>query len=287
MKIIKIGSRGSKLAMKQSNLVKSAIEKKFPDIICEIIIIKTEGDRILDRPLLEFGGKGVFVSEIEEGIINNTFDIAVHSAKDMPNTVLKGLKIGGVLKREDPRDVLLSLKSNKKIKTIGTSSLRRKLQIEEILDNIETKHIRGNVDTRINKLRNGEYDGIILAVAGLKRLNLLEEEDLEYTYFDENSITPASGQGIIAIEMREDDELSFVIDEINDKKTFSELILERRILEIFNAGCHSAFAAFTRINNEDVEIIVMNEKNGSVIKKQDVIKLLDLDKYLEGVKNIG
>lgn len=257
---IRIGTRGSELALAQTNQVIAALHERFPDVLTETVILQTKGDKIPDKPLPAFGGKGVFVEEIERALAEGSIDIAVHSAKDMPMELGDSLELAGVLKRADARDVLVVQKESaiaewlnqkkdsategkecrKNPFVIGTGSLRRQFQLKKCYPACICKSIRGNVTTRLQKLRAGEYDGIILAAAGLERLGLLEEKDLEYRFFSKKEMLPAGGQGIIAIEGRKGDRITEMIWEISDGKTCQELLLERRLLKIVGAGCHEA-----------------------------------------------
>lgn len=226
------------------------MKKKYPTIECEKVILKTTGDRILDRPLLEFGGKGVFVTEFEQAIYNGTLDYAVHSAKDMPMELHKGLAIVSVLERGDARDVLITKQgfemASAKSAVIGSGSSRRIAQFAKLYPDASFCGLRGNVTTRLQKLREGQYDGIILAAAGLSRLDLLQEDDLCYTFFDLWDMVPAGGQAIIAVEGRLDDDQRFLC-EVTDEKTALELDTERNILKKLSAGCHEAVGVFAKI----------------------------------------
>lgn len=268
---IKIGTRGSNLALAQTDLVIGEMKKHYPELEFKVVIIKTIGDKILDKPLLEFGGKGVFVAEFEEALLRNEIDLAVHSAKDMPMQISEGLDIIGVLKREDPRDVLITMKSTiveeKESIVIGTSSLRRKIQIEELYSNIKCISIRGNVNTRLKKLSEGMYDGIILAVAGIKRLKMDKESEYNYKYLDFDMMVPSGGQGIIAIEGRSDSELSRLLRNISDPKAMMELEIERRALEIFGAGCHEPIGVLSIVSQNEVIIRMFKEVKGKILKK--------------------
>ena len=207
-KKIKIGTRGSSLALWQANTVKNAIHSKYSNIDIEIVKIKTMGDKIKDVPLAKIGGKGLFLKEIEETLLSNKIDLAVHSMKDVPVILPEGLEIYATLKREDPRDVLISqkyknLKYFPENSVIGTSSLRRKAQILKYNSGINIKDLRGNVQTRLKKLKEHQYDGIILAMAGLLRLGLA---DVITEAIDLNLMIPAVCQGIIGIEVGKDNE---------------------------------------------------------------------------------
>ena len=245
---IRIGTRDSKLSLAQAMLVIQAIEKACPGSRPQLVCRKTAGDKLLDRPLVDFGGKGAFVSEFEEGLLRGEIDFAVHSAKDLPMELADGLGILGVLPREDRLDVLVTLKGKKAKGTvsIGTASLRRSLQIKELGKalwpgcQVCPRLLRGNVLTRLDKLEQGLYDGIVLAAAGLKRLDIqgIREGRYEYRVFSEEEMIPAGGQGIIAVEGRRDDRLNWIIRRIIHQETMEELLVERMALKRLNAGCH-------------------------------------------------
>ncbi|HEY4715821.1 MAG TPA: hydroxymethylbilane synthase, partial [bacterium] len=205
MKRIRIGTRASKLALVQANAIKSAIERKHAGISVEIIKIKTTGDKILDVPLAKIGGKGLFVKEIEEMLLRRDVDIAVHSMKDVPVEIPEGLGIVVTTKREDPRDVLISSDGRRLYELnnalIGTSSLRRQVQLKNILRSPIIENLRGNLDTRIRKLKEGRYDAVIVAMAGLRRMGL-QAEVTEVIPTD--VMLPAVGQGCLGIEAHMD-----------------------------------------------------------------------------------
>ncbi|MDO5293004.1 MAG: hydroxymethylbilane synthase [bacterium] len=264
---IKIGTRKSALAMAQTELVIQAIKRVHPDVSIEIITMTTKGDKILNQPLIAFGGKAVFVSEFEEAIADGTIDFAVHSAKDMPMELLEGLDVVAVLERADPRDVLVRVKGDKRqLNTIGTSSLRRQMQVKEYYPMADCCNIRGNVGTRLEKMKNGQYDGIILAMAGLSRLGLLDSEEYEFEVFDSTSFLPAAGQGIIAIEGRKDDFCSKLLEQINHKETAYRLQTEREVLRLLEAGCHEPVAVYSEIHDDTIQLSVLYEQDGKVVK---------------------
>lgn len=276
-KLTRIGTRGSALALAQTELVVSAIKAKYPGAVIEKVIISTKGDREIDKPVSSFGDKGVFIAEIEEALSNGSIDMAVHSAKDLPGELKEGLCIPCVLPREDARDVLVTRAGtlfedlrDKPGVVIGTGSRRRQMQFLKLCGNAEFKGIRGNVDTRINKLRNGVYDGIILAAAGLKRLCLDKEKDLSYKYFDMEEIMPAGGQGIIAVEARNEDVkkdtyTGRILRDINDSGTFIHFQNERKIIEASGAGCNSSIGVISYFDNKGNEeflcVDVLNGRN--------------------------
>jgi len=248
-----IATRGSKLALWQANFVKSMLEQK--GISCELLIVKTKGDEITDISLEKAEGKGFFTKEIEEALISSRADIAVHSHKDLPTEVHPDLVIAAVPLREDPSELLLirkdavdekkilSLKLNAKV---GTSSSRRKSQLLAFRNDLDTSDLRGNVPTRIDKLRNGMYDAILIAAAGVERLEL-DTSDLHAVNLDPREFIPAPAQGALAIQVRKTDaSLIEALQFLNDPQTASEVELERKILNLFNGGCHSPVAAFAQ-----------------------------------------
>lgn len=248
--MIRIGTRKSKLALIQTELVKTQILKYFPNEKIEIVHVVTHGDKVLDKPLGEIGGKGVFTKEIEEKLLDKTIDIAVHSAKDVPMELADGLCLGAVLLRDDNRDVILKRKETKKIgagSIIGTSSLRREIQIKQISPDVTIKSLRGNVGTRIDKLKSGEYDAIILAAAGLKRLGLDNDKELDYIYPDKEKFISAAGQGILAIECRNGD-LKDVMAVLDDRKARICLEAEREFLKCLDGSCNAPCGAHCTVD---------------------------------------
>lgn len=249
---IKIGTRGSQLALWQSEWVKAEIEKHNQGITAELVVIKTKGDKILDVPLAKVGGKGLFVKEIEEALLDGRIDLAVHSMKDMPAEIPAGLCIGAVPARENPRDVLISkngekLSDLKKGAVIGTSSLRRSSQLLHARPDIQITQLRGNLNTRLKKLESGEMDAIILAAAGVKRLGL-EERITEY--LDTGLMLPAVGQGALCIESRENDPyISTLIEKIDDEKTRTVVFGERAFLHRLEGGCQVPIAAHGKLED--------------------------------------
>lgn len=271
---IKIGTRKSKLALAQTNMVVNEIKKYFPSINIEVVHFTTKGDKVLNKPLINIGGKGVFVTEIEDALINKEIDLAVHSAKDLPLKLQDNLTISAVLKRGNYRDTLVTVKGKKidfsrKI-IIGTGSNRRKLAFKNLYPNAAFKDIRGNVDTRLNKLYNGEYDGIILAMAGLERLDLLSDSRFTFTPFDYKDFVPAPCQGIIAIESRNND-LTEILSKINHKDTFYSFQTERHILNILNADCGMPLGAYSFVENNKINAVYTSDSK-EIITKSDLIE---------------
>ena len=256
-KKIIIGSRGSRLALIYADRAKNEILKVHNTQDIEIKSITTEGDKILDRRLSENGGKGLFCKKIEEELLEKTIDIAVHSLKDMPSEETEGLLTNCFLKRNDPREILIS-KENKKIEDlnsnaiIGTSSFRREFQLKKMRADLSYQLIRGNIDTRIKKLNNGLYDAIILSYAGIKSLNL--NQNISQT-FSTSEIIPSAGQGVIALQCRKDDSnLIDILKNVNHQLTHNCILAERNVLKILEGDCETAVGAFARIENNKIYI---------------------------------
>ncbi len=256
---IKIGTRGSLLAVRQAEIAKEIILEQFPQKNVEIITIKTTGDKILDKSLDKIGGKGIFVKEIETALLEGTIDIAVHSMKDMSDEMPDGLILGAVLKRENPMDVLVTKEGKKlwelpKGAKIGTGSLRRKLQLLALRPDLEILPIRGNIHTRLRKMEEG-MDGVVLAAAGLIRAGL--KERISY-YFELDEMIPASGQGILALQIREDDEeIRKIAKKVNDNEADICQKAERAFLKGIGADCHTPAGAFARKQGETLEMRAM------------------------------
>lgn len=271
---IKIGTRKSKLALAQTNMVVNEIKKYFPSINIEVVHFTTKGDKVLNKPLINIGGKGVFVTEIEDALLNKEIDLAVHSAKDLPLKLQDNLTISSVLKRGNYRDILVTVKGKEidfsREIIIGTGSNRRKLAFKNLYPNATFKDIRGNVDTRLNKLYNGEYDGIILAMAGLERLDLLSDSRFTFTPFDYKEFVPAPCQGIIAIESRNND-LTEILSKINHKDTFYSFQTERHILNILNADCGMPLGVYSFVENNKINVVYTSDSK-EIITKSDLIE---------------
>ena len=252
-----IGSRGSKLALKYAEIAKKAFLKEL-DIEIEIKKITTEGDLVLDRRTSEIGGKGEFIKNIEKELISKNIDVAVHSLKDVPSIKTKGLKMECFLKRNDPQEVLinkenLTLDKIKKNSVIGTSSLRREFQLKHLRPDLNFKLIRGNIDTRIKKLDEDQYDSIILAKAGLVSLSI---ENRISEVFECKKIVPPAGQGTIVLQSREDDDkLNSILSKINHFETSIEAKVERKILSVLEGDCNTAAGIYANIKGKNVNII--------------------------------
>ena len=238
---IKIGTRKSPLALRQTQIVIDSIKEKIPELNFEIVPIVTQGDKILNKPLISFGGKGVFVSEFEESILNGNIDLAVHSAKDMPLNLHDKLDIVYIPQRSDYKDVLITKKGVTYSPTdkfvIGTGSIRRKYQINKIYPNATFKDIRGNIGTRLEKLNNNQYDAIVLAYAGLERMNILDDQ-YNFKIFNINECICAGCQGIIAVEGLKNSPISRILSSAENSSARISFEIERGIMKIINSGCH-------------------------------------------------
>ena len=247
---ITVGTRGSKLALWQANWVKNAIEGIHPELTVELAIIKTKGDKILDVPLAKVGGKGLFVKEIEEALLDRRIDLAVHSMKDMPAEIPAGLCIGAIPPREEPRDVLITRKNLpldqlKNGARIGTSSLRRAAQLLLVRPDLAIVPLRGNLDTRLKKLETESLDAIVLAAAGVRRLGLA---DRITQVLDESVMLPAVGQGALCIEIREQDPvIAPVVTALDDLPTRQVVMGERAFLNRLEGGCQVPIAGHGQI----------------------------------------
>lgn len=256
MKKITIASRDSKLALWQTNFVKLRIEQEL-GIDCEVITMKTQGDIILDKPLSKIGGKALFMKELEIAMQSGKADIAVHSLKDIPYELPEGFTIASFMPREDPRDAFVSndFKNIDELPqgaVVGTSSLRRKAQLLSYRKDLVIKDLRGNVQTRLAKLDRGDYDAIILAGAGLIRLEL--QARIAQIIPVEISL-PAVGQGVVAIEVLEkDSKVLNVLEKLNDKQSYQTSLAERAFNQELKGGCHVAIAAFATLKNDEITL---------------------------------
>jgi hydroxymethylbilane synthase len=256
-KELRIGTRGSQLALFQANWVKEKLAQAHPHLKVTLIKIKTTGDKIQDAPLAKIGGKGLFVKEIEEALIQKRIDLAVHSIKDVPTELPEGLYLSVITKREDPRDVFISkdgirLKDLPRGAKIGTSSLRRQAQLLHFRDDFVMIPLRGNLDTRLKKLKTLNLDGIVLALAGVRRLGL--EERVTEVIPTEISL-PAIGQGALGIETRKgDEEVEETTRFLNDPESSIAISAERAFLKRLGGGCQVPIAAFGRIEDSTLKI---------------------------------
>ncbi|HKO96351.1 MAG TPA: hydroxymethylbilane synthase [Pyrinomonadaceae bacterium] len=256
-----IGSRGSKLALVQAQIVKTQLQLLDPSVKISIEVIKTSGD-VKSDPLSVIGGKGVFTKELEDALLDRRIDIAVHSLKDLPTALPQGLAIAAICKREDPRDALilpigaspksLGLNSLRRNATVGTSSPRRMTQLRHVRPDLKIKDLRGNVDTRLRKLDEGQYDALILACAGLRRLGLEKRISVALTT---QQMLPAVGQGALAIEVRDDDEATTsVVAQLDHKFTRLACLAERSLLRTLGGGCLLPIAAHAVVRDKRIKL---------------------------------
>jgi len=255
-----IGSRGSKLSLAYSNHVKNLLIKsnsQFDDNSIEIKIIKTSGDIFHDKRISDIGGKGVFCKQIEEELLESKIDLAVHSLKDLPTKMTDGLCVNAVVKRNDPRDAFLSYssKSFKELKPqskIGTSSFRRHAQLNLLRNDLKIVTMRGNIDTRIAKLKNKEYDAIVLSLAGIQMLNLINQVKEVFTI---EQMLPAIGQGVIALQCKKDDQKTLnILKAINDKETYYCIQAERALLDAIGGDCDTAIGGLAKLLNDKISL---------------------------------
>ncbi|MCS6998738.1 MAG: hydroxymethylbilane synthase [Aquificaceae bacterium] len=265
---LRIGTRKSKLALWQANYIKEKLERKGYSV--ELLLITTTGDKILDVPLAKIGGKGLFVKEIEEALLRKEIDLAVHSLKDVPMSLPEGLTLGAITERENAFDVLItknykSLEELPEGAIVGTSSLRRQVQVKRKRPDLKLETLRGNVDTRLRKLEEGKYDAIILAYAGVKRMGL--EDKVSQVLYD---FIPAVGQGSLAIEIREDDDKTKeAISFLNHEESRVRAVAERTFLSELGGGCQVPVGAYAWIE-------------GGKLRLKAFISDLRAERFLEG-----
>ncbi len=274
---LKIGSRESKLAVEQSNIVIRQLNEKYKNINIELVTMKTTGDIILNKTLDKIGGKGLFIKELDKALIENKTDISVHSLKDMPMDIDENLPIIAYLKRENPLDVLILPKGANNIdinKPIGTSSKRRIFQLKKIYKDYSFKPIRGNILTRLEKLDNGEYSALVLAYAGIKRLNLQHRINKIFT---SDEIIPACCQGIIAIQGKKGQDYSF-LSFLNDKKAEYEAKCERAFVRQLNGGCSLPISAFATIKDNNIILKGFYADDNNYIIKEKIGNIEDYEK---------
>jgi len=283
MKSIRIGTRGSTLALAQTAWVKGKLAEKFPDARIETILIKTSGDRFLEASVQAIGGKGIFTKEIEDALLRHEIDIAVHSMKDLPTDLSAGLIVAAVPHREDPRDILVSTGAKKLSDLsagakIGTGSLRRRAQLLYYRRDLAIVPMRGNVDTRLKKLDQGECDGLVMAAAGLKRI---AREERIAEYISNDVCLGAAGQGALGLESREDDSIREQLSFLHDPATFAEIAAERSFLNRMGGGCHvpvgargvaegEKFKLFGVVANPDGSSLFRGETSGCVAYAEEL-----------------
>jgi len=272
-KVVKIGTRGSALALWQATWIKNRLEDRYPEITLELIKIKTKGDKISDVPLSKIGGKGLFVKEIEQALMDGRIDMAVHSMKDVPTEVPHGLYIGIIPKRDDPRDVLIAKRGGtfrtiKRGAKIGTSSLRRKAQLLYLRKDLQVVPLRGNLDTRIRKLDKEDLDAIIVASAGVRRMELQEKVS---EYLSPGIMLPAIGQGALGIELRQGDEKMYnLVAFLDHHRTRLSIEAERSFLKRLGGGCQVPIAALGILEDKRLKLqgLVADTEGKQIIKDQ-------------------
>jgi hydroxymethylbilane synthase len=275
-----IATRGSQLARIQAGLVQNLLSDKFPEHHWQLQTFVTTGDRIQDVSLSAFGGKGVFLKEIEEALLSQTAHLAVHSLKDVPSIETPGLRLAAYLTREDPRDVwasyqedLMHLPAGKKV---GTSSLRRTVLLKFYRPDLHVELLRGNLDTRLRKLKEGQYDAIVIAAAGLHRLGLFDETFMHY--LSEEAFVPAIGQGILTIQtLAANAELIEMMQQVNDPVTEMIARIERKLLARYEGGCHLPIGALATTNQDGWKLraFIGGVKSYRIV--QDVVESNDPD----------
>jgi len=255
-----IGSRGSKLSLAYSSHVKNLLIKsnsQFDDNSIEIKIIKTSGDIFQNKRISDIGGKGVFCKQIEDELLDSKIDLAVHSLKDLPTKMTDGLCVNAVVKRNDPRDAFLSYSSKslnelKPQSKIGTSSYRRQAQLNLLRNDLKIVTMRGNIDTRIKKLKNQEFDAIVLSLAGIQMLNLGNQVK---EIFTTDEMLPAVGQGTIALQCKKDDQKTLnILQSVNDKETYYCIQAERALLEAIGGDCDTAIGGLAKLSNQKISL---------------------------------
>ena len=280
MKEIKIATRKSILALWQSEHIKAMIEAQHKGVKVVLEGMKTKGDVILDTPLAKIGGKGLFTKELEDSMLKGETDIAVHSLKDVPVVFPKGLKLAAICSREDTRDAMISGKFAKFSDLphgakVGTTSLRRKMQLLIMRPDLEIISLRGNVQTRLRKLKEGEFDAIILAMAGINRLNLKAEVAHIYTFgFDE--MIPAMGQGALGVEARDEKQILEQIDFLNDENAVIETTIERDFVSVLEGGCQVPIGISARLKGDEISIdAIVGLPDGSEFIKDSLKTIKD------------
>lgn len=275
MKKLIIATRGSKLALWQSEYVKAELEKAHPGLEVELSIMMTKGDKILDVALAKIGGKGLFTKELEEAMLRGEAHIAVHSLKDVPMEFPEGLKLGVITKREDVRDAMLSekyasLEALPQGAVVGTTSLRRRMQLLKLRPDFVIKNLRGNVNTRIRKLKEGEFDAIILASAGINRLGLASEVTY-FTPISKEVMIPASGQAALGIEIVCDAEVERLVSILNDEDAIIETRVERDFITVLQGGCQVPIGVNAEIRGDSLHVkAILGLPDGSEMLTEEI-----------------
>ena len=268
---IRVGSRESKLAVIQSQMVMDAIRQAVPEAVLELVTMKTTGDRILDKTLDQIGGKGLFVKELDQALRDGRVDFTVHSLKDMPMEVPEDLPLAAFSRREDPRDVLVLPEGAAEMdreKPIGCSSRRRQLQLQKLYPGFDIQPIRGNVQTRLRKLDEGQYCALVLAAAGLKRLGL---EHRIHRYFSTEEILPAAGQAILAVQARKETDSS-VLKSFHDEDAACCALAERAFVRQLDGGCTSPVAAFAQVEGDGLTLTGLYVSPDETVVRRGILR---------------
>lgn len=253
-KVIRIGSRDSRLAVVQAELVMEQIKKEYPNLTLELVTMKTTGDKILDRRLDQIGGKGLFVKELDQALLEGKIDISVHSLKDLPMEIPEELPLVAFSRREDPRDAMVVKTGHTGIKQAGitgTSSKRRMIQLRKLYPQMRFKNIRGNLQTRFRKLAEDDFDQIVLAAAGLKRMDMAEKI---YYAFSPEEMIPSAGQGILAVQARAGEDISF-LDCVQNRESAAAALAERSFVRTLDGGCSSPIAAYAQAEGTELKLL--------------------------------
>jgi hydroxymethylbilane synthase len=276
MKKLIIATRGSKLALWQSEHIKAVLEQAHSGLQVELKVMKTKGDIILDTPLAKIGGKGLFTKELEDAMLRGDAHIAVHSLKDVPTEFPEGLTLGVITKREDVRDALLSEKyadidALPEGAVVGTTSLRRRMQILAYRPDLKIKNLRGNVNTRLRKLKEGEYDAIILAAAGINRLGL-QGEVRYFSPISTSLMIPAMGQAALGIECIDDPKVLELISVLNDEEANIETTVERDFVTVLQGGCQVPIGVNAKLKEDTIQVrAVVGLPDGSELIKEKLV----------------
>ncbi len=271
-----IATRGSKLALWQSEHIKEVLESRHEGLEVELKVMKTKGDIILDTPLAKIGGKGLFTKELEDAMLRGDAHIAVHSLKDVPTEFPEGLTLGAITRREDVRDALLSEKyadidALPEGAVVGTTSLRRRMQILAYRPDLQIKNLRGNVNTRLRKLKDGEYDAIILAAAGINRLGL-QDEVRHFSPISTSVMIPAMGQAALGIESVEDPEVLELISVLNDEEANIETTVERDFVTVLQGGCQVPIGVNAKLGEDQIQVrAIVGLPDGSESIKEKLV----------------
>ncbi|MBV5278986.1 MAG: hydroxymethylbilane synthase [Campylobacteraceae bacterium] len=276
MKKLIIATRGSKLALWQSEHVRDCLMEAHPGLEVELNVMMTKGDKILDTALAKIGGKGLFTKELEESMLRGESHIAVHSLKDVPMEFPHGLKLSVITKREDPRDAMLSekyasLEALPMGAIVGTTSLRRRMQLLKFRPDFIIKNLRGNVNTRIRKLKDGEFDAIILASAGINRLDLSSEVNY-FTPISKEIMIPSSGQAALGIEIVDNAEIEKIVSVLNDENAIIETTIERDFIMILEGGCQVPIGVNAQLQGDEIVVkAILGLPDGSEMISEEIV----------------